>query len=148
MAVIQRVEIDVPLTFECAGCGFTSPVTVRGRGFASGPWATEGLSERSQADAVKTARMRCELAPCPVCGLRRFDLLKKTVRMTVAYLVAFIAVCAAVYYVSDSRSFMHDLGTVVALYGGTLGFMLAVVAFIFIREVRGAASKLRFPPAP
>jgi hypothetical protein len=148
VATIRRVEIDVPLTFECAGCGFTSPVVVRGRGMSSGPWASQGLSERSQADAVKNARMRSELAACPVCGVRRFDLFKKAVRMTVVYLVGFIALCAGVFYLSDSRSFMHDLGTVVALYGGMLGLMLAAVAFIFIREVRGAASKVRFPPAP
>jgi hypothetical protein len=146
VAVIQRVEMEVALSFECNGCGFSSPVQVLGRGFANGPWETEGLSERAHASAVKSARMRCELAPCPVCGQRRFDLFRRAATTTIVFLVAFVAVCAGVYYVSDSRSFMHDLGTTVALYAGMLGLGLAWVGFSLVREIRGAPGKVRFPP--
>jgi hypothetical protein len=144
MAVLQRREIEVSLQFQCGGCGFTAPTLVRGRGLASGPVSGEGLSRRAHDDALKNARMRCELTPCPRCGRRAYTELRRALVRTCVTLVAFIAVCAIVNYASDTRAFERNLGTVVAIYGSILALMLGGAGILFLLEIRSAPRKVRF----
>jgi hypothetical protein len=108
-------HLDVPMTYRCHACGYTAAVAVRGRGVATGRAPGQQLSSRAYEGAVKNAEMRCELAPCPRCGKRRFTLFAKSVRNTTLLLLAFVAVCAAAHYVSDPREFVYELGTTVAI---------------------------------
>jgi uncharacterized membrane protein len=143
VAWIERREIDVTLPFECP-CGHSAMVVARGRGIVSGMFPTEGLSRSAQFAATLNAQMRCELTPCPSCGKRRFTMFWKNLRNTTFFMIAFVLVCAAIQWMSDTREFEHELETSIIVYACLLGAMLACLGIAYLLELRSARGKVRF----
>jgi hypothetical protein len=148
MPVLQRREIDISMQFECGGCGFSAPVSVRGRGFATGALSGEGLSAQAQQGALKNARMRCELTPCPRCGQRSFATFRRSIVRDYGLVAAFVALVIVVQYVADARTFEGaQLGVAVAIYASLTVLLLGGIGIAYELEIRSAPRKVRFLPA-
>ena len=144
MPFAAKTSFDVPVFRTCVHCDAGLPALVRAFGVATGPSATEGVSQRAYDGAIESAYVLTEFVPCPRCHRRNvWPLLAawgRGARLTLSVVVG----AAILLWMFDGSSLKRTLDDYAWLFGGALVVVQMLGAVPFVSEALRAHRDVRF----